>query len=403
MKKVRIVGAGFSGLSLAFELTNLGVAVEIIESSDRAGGYISSPKTAYGIYETAANGFLSNKNVEKFVKELGLVPLRPKAAAKKRFLYRGYPQRWPLKFFETLRFMANFLMALMSKRLKPKSQETVFQWGERNLGSAATRFILEPALQGIYAGDSKKLSAELIFNRQKSGGPSLGLLSFQNGMGELIERLVEILKSKDTQFHYLTKFDPVEVEPLPTIICTSPDEAATILKKWNSITNADANAEVLRQIELRPLTTVTAYFSQAPVHYSGFGILFPKSENRWPLGILQNSNIFARTNACYSETWILSGTIETDEEIKLKMNSERLAIYGESLEPLEIKVTRWPTALPHYTVEHKNLIDALIPMKQVWLHGNYLGVIGLSKILARSQKLAQEINETLLQQRKIDR
>ncbi len=396
MKKVRIIGAGFSGLSLALELTKLGVAVEITEASDRAGGFITSPKTSHGIYETAANGFLSNQRVEDFVQELNLTALRPKRAAKKRYFFRGYPQRWPLKFFETISMLMYFLSAFFRRALKPRYQETIYQWGQRNLGPAATKFILEPALQGIYAGDSKVLSAELIFNPQKAAGRNQGLLSFEGGMGEMIDRMVQILNSRGVKFHFSKPFDPAEAKAPPTVICTPAIEASSILQRWPQIPGADFNGEILRKIEMRPLTTVTSYFSKAPARYSGFGILFPKSENRWALGVLQNSNIFARKASAFSETWILPGVDETDDQIKAKLQAERNLIYGESAEPLEIKVTRWSRALPHYTVEHKILIDQLIPMKQVWLHGNYLGRIGLSKILARSQSLAQEIHLTLL-------
>ena len=395
MKKVRIVGAGFSGLSLALELVKLGIAVEIVESANGPGGFIQSPKTAHGIYETAANGFLSNQLVEKFVQELGLQPLRPKPDAKKRYLYRGYPQRWPLQLLESLFFIVHFLKALVCRQFKPRKQETVFDWGQRNLGKSATKFILEPALQGIYAGDSKQLSAELIFNKSKSAGRNLGLLSFEGGMGEMIQRMVEVLKSKGAILLFSSVFNPAETEVIPTVLCTSPLDASAILKRWQNLQGSETNIQILEQMEMRPLTTVTAYFAQSPSRYSGFGILFSPSENRWPLGILQNSNIFARKNPAYSETWIIAGVEATDLEIKAKLLSERLAIYNETQQPLEVAITRWSKALPHYTVKHKTLIEALVPMKQVWLHGNYLGGIGLSKILARSQSLAAEINQAL--------
>lgn len=396
MKKVRIIGAGFSGLSLAFELSKLGIEVQIIETSEQAGGLIASPLAKNGIYETGANAFLSNQRVENFVKDLGLTPLRPKKDAKKRFLYRSHPQRWPLKILETLNLAKHFLWSLVRRQLKPRSGETIDQWGQRNLGKAGTQFILEPALQGIYAGDSKFLSAELIFHRNRSSGRNLGLVSFEGGMGEMINKLVQVLTSRGVQIKLSSFFDPNTTETMPTVICTSPGAASMILKQWPELIGAAINAKVLQQMEMRPLTTVTAFFTKSPSRYAGFGILFPKSEKRWPLGILQNSNIFKRQGSAYSETWIIAGTDSTEDEIKSNVTSERQVIYNETQDPLEVKVTRWPEAIPHYTVEHKSLIEQLVPMNEVWLHGNYLGGIGLSKILARSETLAQEIKLTLL-------
>ena len=59
MKKIVIIGAGFSGLSLAHELVKLGLKVDVFEKKENVGGLISSPPTEFGFYETGANGFLN--------------------------------------------------------------------------------------------------------------------------------------------------------------------------------------------------------------------------------------------------------------------------------------------------------------------------------------------------------
>lgn len=402
MKKVTIIGAGFSGLSLAYYLNKSGAQVRILEQSSQPGGLISSPKTPFGIYETAANGFLSNKLVEEFISELGLEPLRPGPEAKKRFIYRGHPRRWPLGFFETWSTLARFLARVFTKSLRPKVNETIHQWGQRVLGPKATQYLLEAALQGIYAGDPHMMSAELIFSKDKAAGPNMGLVSFQDGMGEVISRLTQHLVQRGVEIRYSENVDRLDHESDMSVICTNPHQAAKLLK--NSALSFDPpdsdqenyqallqNARLLEKIELRPITTVTVFFSSAPGVFRGFGILFPKGEGRWPLGILQNTHIFKRKSTKYSETWILAGIDQSDAEIKAQLLTERKVIFREQAHFDDIKITRWPQALPHYTVELKNILEELTEMNQVYLHGNYLGGIGLSKILQRSKNLSHKI------------
>ncbi len=395
MNKVRIIGAGFSGLSLAYFLNKNGVAVEVIEQSDRTGGLISSPNTSFGIYETAANGFLSNGLVEEFIADLKLEPLRPGSQAKKRFIYRSLPRRWPLTALETIMTLCKFVSRLFTRQISPRKNETIHQWGHRVLGAAATQYLLEAALQGIYAGEAQRMSAELIFKKDPAAGKSKGLVSFKNGMGEMIKVLTHHLEKAGVQFTYSQKA-VLKVDPdIATVICTNPYQAAELLLQL-SAAKADpelhiSNSQLLKRIELRPITTVTAFFEKPPQKHAGFGILFPQSEGRWPLGILQNSHIFDRKSSYFSETWILSGVDLSETHIKDKLVSERQIIYDEKTAPLHLQITRWPQALPHYSLELKQILSELKPMKNIWLHGNYLGGIGLSKILKRSHDLAAEI------------
>ena len=71
---------------------------------------------------------------------------------------------------------------------------------------------------------------------------------------------------------------------------------------------------------------------------------------------------------------------------------ERERFYGERNEPLEVRITRWPNALPHYSIElEKNLTTLPAPPENVWLVGNYLGRIGLAKILERAAAAADDL------------
>ena len=65
MKTVKIAGAGFSGLTLAYQLLRQGMQVEIYEKQLYPGGLIKSMHLENGLVETAANAFLADQSIEE--------------------------------------------------------------------------------------------------------------------------------------------------------------------------------------------------------------------------------------------------------------------------------------------------------------------------------------------------
>ncbi len=85
-----IVGAGISGLSLAYFLTKRSPEIEItiLEADSRPGGKILSDRQKGFLCEAGVNGFLDNRPLTlRFVEELGLSPLRSNDYSRRRFVY----------------------------------------------------------------------------------------------------------------------------------------------------------------------------------------------------------------------------------------------------------------------------------------------------------------------------
>ena len=394
---VQIVGAGFSGLSAAYFLQKAGFKIEIFEKSDRAGGLIRSTNTPHGLAESAANAFLNSALLESVAQDIGVEMLRTLPSSKARYLYRdGKAARWPLRFLETIRLLPALFRFLFFKRsLFPKPEQSVATWADVNLGPAARQQLLAPALQGIYAGDVKRLSANLIlghlFKKNGQSKPSFrGSTSPKNGMGEFIEKMMAHLKAHGAVFHFGQEYSLTEGATV--ILCCPPPAAAQIVQNISP-----QLSDWLKKIELLPVISVTCFFPESAKLIHGFGCLFPRNEGIRSLGVLSSSEIFAGRGP-HTETWILGGAEDptilqlSDTDLLQIISKDRTQLLGENTPPLSTKIHRWEQGIPHYTVELERLLPEIKAPRGIHLFGNYLGKLGVAKILEAASKLPEEID-----------
>jgi oxygen-dependent protoporphyrinogen oxidase len=395
--KITIVGAGFAGLTLAYYLQKRGFELQIYEKLEEPGGLLGSTHSDNGLIEHAANALLSDKNVEDLFVDLGLDFAERGPDIKKRYIYWDGPQKWPVSWGTTwlgARRMFEF-MVLDNRELWPKEGESIRDWGLRAMNREFTERMLEPALQGIYAGDSSKLSASLILKSLKDKpkrGYYRGSVAPKKGMGSLIEALREALEEGGALFQYKTPFKMPEYVTNPIVLCTSAWSAADVLQQSHP-----QLSRLLAKCESLQLARVTCFFEKSPEDLEGFGCLFPKSQGFHSLGVLFDSCIFPERSNFRSESWILGGaqnneiTAWSDTQVIESIISDREKLMNRSERPFYHKIIWWPRSIPHYTTEWELILKNLQPPAPLFLHGNYLGHLGLSKILARSKALAKEL------------
>jgi oxygen-dependent protoporphyrinogen oxidase len=402
MPTIIVAGAGFSGLTTAHFLIKKGFKVRVVERSDRAGGLINTVRTPHGLVETAANGLLASARVEAMCADIGVPLLTTRKEGRRRFIFRGKPKQLPLTIANMVALSGH--VAANATRLSPRPFETVADWGQRVLGRGATDYLLIPALGGIYAGDPERLSASLILGKARlpshlgSNRPIKaklrGTVAPPNGMQQLIDGLRDQLVQARVEFIF--RHDQPADKNEHTIVCLSASAAAEHLQHI-----APELSRALGTIEMLSLATVTCFYAQDAAQLKGFGCLFPRDEGFRARGVLFNDFIFEGRGPAHAETWIFGGALDaeavklTDEEFAQTIAAERERFYGRRDEPLELRVTRWPRAIPHYTIELEKLLATLpAPPKTVALVGNYLGRVGLAKILERAAFVADELVRT---------
>lgn len=396
---ITVIGAGFSGLTTAYYLLQAGARVRVIERSERAGGLLGTRRTEHGLVETAANGILNSARLEAMCADIGLTLIAPRPESRARFIWRDRPRRWPIGIGETLRLGAGVLGNLT--RLRPSPRETIASWGERVLGAGATRYALLPALGGIYAGDGRQLSANLILRRrpahaaEKEKPRQRGTVAPPRGMQQLIDCLADRLEKRGAELLFNRAAEIRAGEP--TVVCTSASQAAALLHEV-----APEASACLRRIEMLSLVTATCFYERRPGQPQGFGCLFPRDLGFRARGALFNDCLFEGRSDLRSETWILGGALDpevlrtSDEELTRILMADHARLTGRSEMPLSVHITRWPQALPHYNLDLERSLAELPPLPRgLALGGNYLGQIGLGKILHRSARTAAQILETL--------
>jgi oxygen-dependent protoporphyrinogen oxidase len=213
-------------------------------------------------------------------------------------------------------------------------------------------------------------------------------------MQQLIDGLVGYLKGKGVEF--LLEHEGQPERSQSTIVCLSASAAAKFLESM-----APELSQALSKIEMLSLATVTCFYPQGAAQLRGFGCLFPRNQGFRARGVLFNDLIFEGRGPAHAETWIFGGALDphvvnlTEEEFAHTIETERERFYGRRDELLEIHVTRWPKALPHYTIELEKILTTLpAPPPNVQLVGNYLGRIGLAKILERAAFVATQLVRT---------
>jgi oxygen-dependent protoporphyrinogen oxidase len=395
MRAVTVIGGGFSGLATAYYLSRAGIRVEILEKQDRLGGLIATLGTPHGSVETAAIGMRNSARLEAMCGDLGLRMHGPAGPSRARYIYRQRPRRWPLGPWESLALLARFATATARGARLPRPLESAEQWGARVLGRQASRWLLGPTVQGIYAADPARLSASLAFGTRVRPArlARKGLVAPARGMQQLIDALEWRLRTRDVSIRLNT---PGRLDgSRPAVICTSACDAAEILRDV-----APAASQTLSTIDMLPLVRITAFYPDEETPPRGRGILFPCGGDIRALGVLFNTNLFPLRGGQYSESWIYGGASDRDvvdlseDDLGEVMDRDRHLLCGRRVPPAARLVHRWRAALPHYDLQLESVQARGLDLPTgVFVAGNYVAGIGLPMLLEQAAAVATRVRE----------
>jgi len=227
---VVIVGAGFTGLTAAYELAKLGKRVHVVEADDHPGGLAGVFEFEDGVKveKFYHHWFNNDVYVPELVKELGMegdVILLPTRTG---MYFNG--RIWKLSTpLDLLRFKALSLvdrvrlglLVLQVRRIKDwKTIEhlSIREWLEPLCGKNVYRVVWEPLINAKFSVFAEAVNAVWMWKklvlrgstRNSKGGEELAY--FKGGFGRLAEALVSAIRKHGSEVSFGVHATSVETE-----------------------------------------------------------------------------------------------------------------------------------------------------------------------------------------------
>jgi len=429
-----IIGAGISGLTLAYYLKKKGVNVCLIEKSTKAGGVIQTKKINGFICEEGPNTIVLNNNaIINLINDLKIdqkIVISNSQIKNKFFLHKNKIIRFPnsiMNFITTPLFnfysKCKILYGLII--FKNRKHKTIYNFFNSNFGKQFHDNLIEPFLNGIYAGDTKKMILEYslpslfrIIKKNKSllyyllkskKKTKRETISFKDGNKTLIEKLK---KENYNNSYYSHEIKNITQNNNKYKIYTKNKECF-ICNKIVSTISIDKLMELINH-EAKYIKKPNLYNPIDVFHFSydsieshkipkGFGLLSKRTEKKTFLGILFSSSIFPHVSPKNKELiTILSGGEKQNYLINKDIDILGQIIKKEikelfKLDKLKlINKKRWVNAIPKYNHEIKNIRKEVTHIEKKYnnLHiiGNFYNGVSVSSCIELAKKMSEKIN-----------
>jgi len=399
MSRIVVIGGGITGLVAAHRLRASAPDREVllVEGSERCGGHVGSVREEGFVVEAGPNGFLARASEPEplaLVRELGLEGslIEARDAARRRYVWRHKRLRVapssPLSLLSTDALSPAGKLRLAAEpfvRSRSVAGESVHAFASRRLGREVADALVDPAVSGISAGDSRELEAAAAFpalvEMERAHGSLLRammarkgmqppqLVSLEGGMGVLTDALWRRLGSAvrlrsrvrwigRADGHWQVFLDSGErVEAEAVVVATSAAQASTLLSSLDS-----ELAGALSGFPQAGLAVVGMAFreSEMPRPLDGYGYLAAREAGLDTLGVVWESSLFAgRAPAGHVLLRAMLGGARKPEVAELdapalldRARRELATVLGVRARPARHWVWRWPNAITQYTRGH---------------------------------------------------
>ncbi len=443
-KKVAIVGAGITGLSIAYYLKKAGISFTVFEKSNHIGGVINTKQKNGFVYETGPNsGVMSTPEIANLFEDLADKCELEKAdhASAKRLIWKG--NKWealPSGLFSAIKtplFSFSDKLRVLGEPWRKKGNdphESLADLVKRRLGKSFLDYAIDPFILGIYAGDPAyivpKYALPKLYNLEQDYGSfikgaikkrkthktpdeqkaSREIFSFKGGLINLINALKKEVGEENivlncsnidalrhNNYFHIRDYKNEFTHLVSTINAGNIYEVFPFIMKQET--------EAIDNLLYAKVTEVTLGFNKwEGIPLDAFGGLVPFKENRDILGILFLSTLFQgrapKDGALL--TIFTGGTRKKElankegEELKAIIAKEMKTMMGlKEFKPNLYETNTYEKAIAQYGADSKERLEAINLLenkhKGFYLAGSIKDGVGLADRVKQANQIANKI------------
>lgn len=364
--KIGIIGAGYTGLTIAKELVEKGQDVTIFEKQPYVGGMVNTIE----IFNTRLEKyyrhiFKSDKEAIKLIKEMGLESELIWPATKMGYLSNKKPYLFgtpisllkfkPLNLIQKLRFGFNVIHIKLINDYKKLEKVTAEKWLKDRIGDKVYSQVWEPLLISKFGEEKDQISMAWLWGKIKlrstsstPEGEQLGYIkgSYQKLTDKLYEYLLnknvnikletsvkEITKENDKYIVKYTRNEKEEKEEFDVIVSTIDYKGFE--KLFDKYMNEEEKQKIqkVNYTSARTMMIVTNK-SFSPFYWLNIG------DNDIPFGgIIEHTNFIDKSNYDNNHILYISNYMTEDNKLYNVSKEELLKEYMKSLTKINKKFT----------------------------------------------------------------
>jgi len=415
-----IIGGGISGLSTAWYLAKAGLKATIIEKDQRLGGVIRTDRIDGMIAEAGPDSFITVKPAARELSvELGLGDELIGSNDYKRatWIWRGgrlvkmpdgmtmmVPGKFMPMVTTSLLSWPGKIRAGLDLLRRPTGVErdrSVAEFVRDHYGSEVLDYIAEPMLAGVYGGDPEEMSIGAVMpmflkweakygsltkaaRAEVKGGKAALFTTLKSGVQTLVDTLVEKLRPEviygkvekvERGWRVRVNGDWLEADQL-VVAC----RAQNVLP------------DLFPAIRYNSASVIAIGYRKSDIgrDFEGFGFLVPKIERK---AVSAGTWVGNKFDHRVPDDKVLIRLFTTGDKADWRAEvAEKLGIRAE---PLFVKESYWPDAMPQFNVGHDKIvatINAMLPdFPGLHLVGNAYTGIGIPDCIRMGKSVAERI------------